>query len=80
MDIRSSPNVPVWDIGLRLFHWSLVGSFSLAYLIVDPRAGSGGPGQAGRVVNVRRISACTSGPCRSTASVKARRSARVWYS
>ncbi len=33
----SSPRVRVWDIGVRLFHWSLVVSVATAYLLSDQR-------------------------------------------
>ncbi|WP_457647933.1 cytochrome b/b6 domain-containing protein [Profundibacter sp.] len=29
--------VPVWDIGVRLFHWSLVTSVTLSYFVISPR-------------------------------------------
>jgi cytochrome b len=29
--------VKVWDLGVRLFHWSLVASVASAWLLVDPR-------------------------------------------
>lgn len=33
----SRPRVKVWDLGVRLFHWSLVLSVAGAWLVVDPR-------------------------------------------
>lgn len=35
--IPPSGRVQVWDIGVRLFHWSLVAMIISAYVIVDPR-------------------------------------------
>jgi len=29
--------IPVWDIGVRLFHWSLVTSVTLSYFVISPR-------------------------------------------
>ena len=29
--------IPVWDIGVRLFHWSLVASVTLSYFVISPR-------------------------------------------
>ena len=29
--------IPIWDIGVRLFHWSLVTSVSLTYFVISPR-------------------------------------------
>lgn len=34
----TSPRVRVWDIGVRLFHWSLVASVATTYLIAEQRA------------------------------------------
>ena len=36
-DVPYKPQIRVWDIGVRLFHWSLVSSFAGAYLIAKPR-------------------------------------------
>jgi cytochrome b len=33
----SSGRIRVWDIGVRLFHWSLVGTVILTYFLIDPR-------------------------------------------
>lgn len=33
-----SPRVRVWDIGVRLFHWSLVSMFVATYLAADQRS------------------------------------------
>lgn len=35
---QSSKRVQVWDIGVRLFHWSLVAMVTLTYIFEDPRA------------------------------------------
>jgi cytochrome b len=32
-----SGQIQVWDLAVRLFHWSLVGTVILAYLVIDPR-------------------------------------------
>ena len=32
-----APRVRVWDLGVRLFHWSLVVSIAGAWFLVDPR-------------------------------------------
>ncbi len=29
--------IPVWDIGVRLFHWSLVSTVFLSYFVISPR-------------------------------------------
>lgn len=29
--------IPIWDIGVRLFHWSLVTSVTLSYFVISPR-------------------------------------------
>lgn len=34
----TSPRVRVWDIGVRLFHWSLVASVAATYFVADQRA------------------------------------------
>ena len=34
----SSSQVRVWDLGVRLFHWSLVSMVAAAYIFVDPRS------------------------------------------
>lgn len=36
-NISSTDRVKVWDIGVRLFHWSLVGTVVLNYFLIDPR-------------------------------------------
>ena len=33
--MNNDHNVLVWDIGIRLFHWSLVASFAIAYITQD---------------------------------------------
>lgn len=33
-----SESVRVWDIGVRLFHWSLVAAVVLTYFLIDPRS------------------------------------------
>ena len=33
----SAPRVTVWDLGVRLFHWSLVSMVVLTYLFDEPR-------------------------------------------
>jgi cytochrome b len=35
VNAQSHPSVPVWDLGLRLFHWTLAGAFLAAYLTED---------------------------------------------
>lgn len=38
MTCNSPKRVKVWDIGVRLFHWSLVSMFAAAYLFADQRS------------------------------------------
>jgi cytochrome b len=35
VNAQSQPSVPVWDLGVRLFHWTLAGAFLAAYLTED---------------------------------------------
>lgn len=34
----STPRIRVWDLGVRLFHWSLVAMVALTYFNIDPRS------------------------------------------
>lgn len=34
----TQPKIRVWDIGVRLFHWSLVASVAVAYLVAEQRS------------------------------------------
>lgn len=34
---QSSGRVRIWDLGVRLFHWSLVAMVALAYTLDEPR-------------------------------------------
>ena len=45
-DVEARPMVQVWDIGVRLFHWSLVAMVLATYFIVDPRSVHRGFGYA----------------------------------
>jgi cytochrome b len=36
--VESDPSVQVWDLGVRLFHWSLVAGVAASYLSEDDRA------------------------------------------
>ena len=35
METQENPQIKVWDIGVRLFHWSLVLFFTIAYISED---------------------------------------------
>lgn len=35
---RSGPDVQVWDLAVRLFHWSLVAAVAASYLFADERS------------------------------------------
>ena len=35
MNAEPSPSIPVWDLAVRLFHWTLAGAFLVAYVTED---------------------------------------------